>query len=173
MNQSTFKFLQQKFCYLIKSLTNKREEQRQEEKKAPFEIGIRNFPEHYSESLSKMLLNIADSPPKAFKKYRSLVESIRRNVCEDPDSYLLPEIGKERVMGWDINGEKVFDITQSIDTACFGGTFSASRLARDIKDKKGVAMAWLHLATGSRKTGMFIWPVELVIYATNQTFAGL
>jgi hypothetical protein len=168
--------LRQFLLALIHRLTNNGKEGSVMEaplNKVPFEILIVDFPKRYGEPLSKTLFGIDDPPPKAFRDYLSLANAIKKRVCEHPELYALPESGQERIIGWAIDGEKVLDFTQPIDTGSFGGTFSASGAASKVKAAKGVVMAWLQRASGSKKEGMFIWPVELVLYQTNQVFAGL
>ncbi|MDI6733877.1 MAG: zinc ribbon domain-containing protein [Patescibacteria group bacterium] len=140
----------------------------------PFPIIIVDFPEKYGQSISDLLFGVPDSLPKTFRHYRTLAKEIKKKVCTHPELYALPEVGKERVIGWTIDGEKVFDETNVIDVGSFGGTFSASGYANKIEKMKGVVMAWLHRVNpvGARKNGMHIWPVELVIYSTNQSLGG-
>lgn len=140
--------------------------QEREELKEPFPIVVVEFPEKVGKPISELLYGIQDPPPNAFKSYKKLTDEIKRKVCAHPDLYALPDIGKERVVGWAIDGERVFDEISDIDTGSHGSTFSASGYAYRIKKTGGVVMAWL-------KKDMYIWPVELVIYGTNQCLGSI
>ncbi len=128
----------------------------------PYSITVMKYPRGYGVPLDKVIL-----------RYQRLTERIKTSVLLDLGFHSLPPAGQERIVGWDIKGKKVFDTTQPINTGFHGSSFSASNYAHRIKKVNGVVMAWLHCASGDGGKGMFIWPVELVIYSANETFAGL
>ena len=83
-------------------------------------------------------------------------------------------------MGWTVGGENIFDVTDKIDTDNFGSTFSASKYAKKVMEAGGTVIAWLYNSNPpsggyqrETKKGMYIWPVSLVIFKTNNTLGGL
>ena len=151
----------------------------QEKYPEPFPIVIVEFPKQYGESIHKMIFKDTGPRLKSFCKYPLLAKKIKSRVCADPKLYELPDVGKQRIIGWALNGKKIYDVIEMISTYNYGRTFAGSEHAEKINKANGFIMAWLSRSYSFTsycglkediKEGMFIWPVSLVIHKNSVQF---